>query len=39
MAAAQGFVEYLARSITGRTVHVTSERMQGGRIVYTGRVD
>jgi hypothetical protein len=35
---AQGFVEYLARSIIGRTVHVTSERMPEGRILYTGHV-
>ncbi|HYB12149.1 MAG TPA: hypothetical protein VEG67_01685 [Myxococcota bacterium] len=31
-----GFMEYLARSATGLTLRVTSERFPGGRIVFTG---
>jgi hypothetical protein len=33
---AQGFIEYVARSATGMTIRVTSERMPGGRIVFAG---
>ncbi len=33
---ALGFIEYLARSATGLTFRVTSERLSGGRIVYSG---
>lgn len=32
---AQGFIEYIARSATSRTVRVTSERLSDGSIVYS----
>ena len=33
---ALGFIEYLARSATGLTLRVTSERLPGGRVIYSG---
>lgn len=33
---ALGFIEYLARSATGLTLRVTSERLPDGRIIFTG---
>jgi hypothetical protein len=34
--AAAGFIEYLARSATGLTLRITSERLPGGNIIFTG---
>jgi len=33
---AQGFIEYISRSATRRTIRVTSERLSDGSIVYIG---
>ncbi len=33
---AQGFIEYISRSTTSRTIRVTSERLSDGSIVYSG---
>jgi hypothetical protein len=33
---AQGFIEYIARSATSRTIRVTSERLSDGSVAYSG---
>lgn len=35
---AQGFIEYIARSATSRTIRVTSERLPDGGIVYSANL-